>query len=58
MIDRNFTKKNLLLSGFGIALQTAGSICLLAATVGIGKEINSQIKKTILQELNKQLTEE
>lgn len=58
MIDRNIAKKNLLLSGFGIVLQTAGSICLLAAAVGIGKEINSQIKKTILQELSKQLTEE
>ena len=58
MIEKKVTKKNLLLSIFGIVLRTAGSVCLLAATVGIGKEISTQIKKTILQELSKHFSGE
>lgn len=50
-------KNNLILSAIGIGLQTAGGICLLAAVLGIGKEINLQIKKTIIQELSKQIAE-
>lgn len=46
-------KKNLILSAIGIGLQTAGGICLMAATLSIGKEINQQIKKKIVQELSK-----
>ena len=57
MMKQEIVKKNLLLSGFGIVLQLAGSICLLAAAVGIEKEINSHIKKIMLHELSKQLTE-
>ena len=41
------TKKNLILSAVGIGLQTVGSICLIAAALGIGKEINQQIKKLL-----------
>ena len=50
-------KKNLILSAVGIGLQTVGGICLVAAVLGIGKEINQQIKKTIIKELSKQLDE-
>lgn len=50
-------KKNLILSAIGISLQTTGGICLFAAALGIGKEINQQIKKTIIKELSKQVAE-
>jgi len=50
-------KKNLILSAIGIALQTAGGICLFAAALGVGKEVNQQIKKTIVRELTKQMAE-
>ena len=53
----NPMKKNLILSAVGIGLQTVGSICLIAAALGIGKEINQQIKKTVIRELSKQLDE-
>ena len=53
MMEKEIIRKNLLLSAVGIGLQAAGSVCLLVAAVGIGKEIHSQIKKTILQELCK-----
>ena len=39
----NHMKKNLILSAIGIGLQTAGGICLVAAALGIGKEINQQM---------------
>ena len=57
MINMNHMKKNLILSAIGIGLQTAGGICLVAAAMGIGKEINQQIKKTIIKELSKQVTD-
>ena len=41
--NMNHMKKNLILSALGIGLQTAGGICLVAAALGIGKEINQQI---------------
>ena len=50
-------KKNLILSVIGIGLQTAGGICLLAAAAGIGKEINQQIKKAVINELSKRIAE-
>ena len=50
-------KKNLILSAIGIGLQTAGGICLLAAAAGIGKEINQQIKKAVINELSKHITD-
>lgn len=50
-------KKNLILSAVGIGLQTVGGICLVAAALGIGNEINQQIKKTIIKELSKQVSE-
>ena len=59
-IDRNMNhmKKNLILSAIGVGLQTAGGICLFAVALGIGKEINQQIKKTIIKELSKQVAED
>ena len=53
----NHMKKNLILSAIGIGLQTAGGICLFVSALGIGKEINQQIKKTIIQELSRQVTD-
>ena len=50
-------KKHLILATVGIGLQTAGGICLVAAALGIGKEINQQIKKTVIRELSKQVAE-
>ena len=47
-------KRNLLLTAIGIGLQTAGSICLIASVVGIGKEINQRINAVIIKELMKQ----
>ena len=47
-------KKNLILSAIGVSLQTIGGICLFVAALSIGKEINQQIKKTIIKELSKQ----
>lgn len=51
-------KKNLILSAIGVGLQTVGGICLFVAALGIGKEINQQIKKTIIKELSKQVAED
>ena len=53
----NNMKKNLILAAIGVGLQTAGGICLFVAARGIGKEINQQIKKTIIKELSKQVAE-
>ena len=50
-------KRNLLLTAIGICMQTAGSICLIASVVGIGKEINQQIKKIVISELSKRIAE-
>ena len=50
-------KRNLLLTAIGIGLQTAGSICLIASVVAIGKEINQQIKKIVISELSKRIAE-
>ena len=50
----NHMKKKLILSAIGVGLQTAGGICIFVAALGIGKEINQQIKKTIIKELLKQ----
>ena len=46
-------KKNLILSAVGIGLQTVGDVCLVVAALGIGKEINQQIKKTVIRELSR-----
>lgn len=54
----NNMKKNLILSAIGSGLQTAGGICCFIAALGIGKEINHQIKKTIIKELSKQVVED
>ena len=54
----NHMKKNLILSAIGVGLQIAGGICLFVAALGIGKEINQQIKKTIVKELSKQVAED
>ena len=54
----NHMKKNLILSAIGVGLQTAGSICLFVAALGIEKKINQQIKKTIIKELSKQVAED
>ena len=51
----NNMKKNLIRSAIGVGLQTAGGICLFVAVLGIGKEINQQIRKTIIKELSKQV---
>ena len=50
-------KKNLILSGIGISLQMAGSICLIASVVGISREIRQQIKRTVHNELLKYTAE-
>lgn len=57
-IDLNHMKKNLILSAIGVGLQTAGGICLFVAALSIGKEINRQIRKTIIKELSKQVAED
>ena len=54
----NHMKKNLILSAIGVGLQTAGGICLFVAALSIGKEINQQIRKTIIKELSKQVAED
>ena len=46
-----------ILSAIGVGLQTAGGICLFVAALGIGKEINQQIRKTIIKELSKQVSD-
>ena len=53
----NNMKKNLILSAISVGLQTAGGICLFVAALGIGKEINQQIRKTIIKELSKQVSD-
>ena len=53
--EKKVLKQNLALSALGMGLQLAGSICLFAATLGVVKEINLQIKKAIVQELSKDL---
>ena len=53
----NNMKKNLILSAIGVGLQTAGGIRLFVAVLGIGKEINQQIRKTIIKELSKQVSD-
>ncbi|WP_291237011.1 hypothetical protein [Frisingicoccus sp.] len=53
----NNMKKNLILSAIGVGLQTAGGICLFVAALCIGKEINQQIRKTIIKELSKQVSD-
>ena len=50
-------KKNLILSGIGISLQMAGSICLIASVIGISREISQQIKRTVHNELLKYTAE-
>ena len=50
-------KKNMILTAVGIGLQSIGSICLFAAALSIGKEVNQQLKKTIIKELTKQVAE-
>lgn len=57
MMEKRAIRKNLLLSLVGAGLQAMGSVCLLVAAIGIGKEINTQIKKTIIHELSKQISE-
>ena len=47
-------KKNMLLSAVGFGLQAAGAVCIAAAAVGIGKEINQRINAVIIKELMKQ----
>lgn len=47
-------KKNLFLSAVGFSLQAAGTVCIAAAAVGIGKEINQRIHAAIIKELMKQ----
>ena len=49
-IRNTSVKKNLILSAIGISLQAAGTLCLLAAAVGIGTEIHRQVKTTIAKE--------
>ncbi|MBQ7000647.1 MAG: hypothetical protein IJN67_06325 [Oscillospiraceae bacterium] len=51
-------KKSLILSAIGVGLQTAGGICLFVAALGIGKEINQQIRKTMIKEPSKQVAED
>lgn len=51
-------KKHIILSSVGIGVQIVGGIFLCAATLGIAKEINTQIKKTIIHELSKQISAE
>ena len=53
----NHMKKNLILSAIGVGLQTAGGICFFVAVLGIGKEINQQIRNTIIKELSKRAAE-
>ena len=57
MMEKRAIRKNLLLSLVGARLQAMGSVCLLVAAIGIGKETNTQIKKTIIRELSKQISE-
>lgn len=47
-------KKNLFLSAVGFSLQAAGTVCITAAAIGIGKEINQRIHAAIIKELIKQ----
>ena len=56
-MEKRAIRKNLLLSLVGAGLQAMGSVCLLVAAIGIGKETNTQIKKTIIRELSKQISE-
>ena len=57
--NRNIAlQKNLILTAIGVGLQTAGAVCLLTAAIGIGKEVNQQIKATIAKELMKQVGRE
>lgn len=53
--DEKVLNRNLLLSAVGIGLQVAGSVCLFAATLGVVKEVNLQIKKALMEELAKQV---
>lgn len=46
-------KRAALLAAVGITLQTLGSICLFAATLGVVKEVNGQVKKALVRELSK-----
>ena len=50
--NMNPIKKNLILSAIGIGLQTIGGTCLVIAAVRLGKEINHQIKTTVIKELS------
>lgn len=55
--DKTALKKNIALSALGMGLQLMGSVCLFAATLGVVKEVNLQIKKAIIQELSKQVAD-
>ena len=55
--DKTVLRKNIAMSALGLGLQLAGSICLFAATLGVVKEVNLQIKKAIVQELSKGMEE-
>lgn len=51
-------QRNLILAAAGIGLQTIGGICLVIAAVGVVKDVNRQIKRSVYRELSKQLAEE
>ena len=55
--ENTVLRRNIALSALGMGLQLAGSICLFAATLGVAKEVNMQIKKAIVRELSKGIGE-
>lgn len=46
-------KKQFCLTAVGVTLQVIGNVCLFAATLSAIKEINSQIKQVLIQELSR-----
>lgn len=51
--DSKAFRKHICLTAAGVTLQMLGSACLLAATLVVVKEINTQIKQILVQELAK-----
>lgn len=53
--DPELFRKHIRLSALGAALQMAGSICLAAAAIGAVKELNTQIKKALVEKLSEEV---
>lgn len=52
--DSKVIRKHICLTAAGVTLQMLGSACLVLATLVAVKEINTQVKQLLVQELSRQ----